>query len=516
MSLLLLETGSAVLVTLLFPIFLGVISKHGLTKWVLGWFTVGVLWLVAVTFVSLYVEVDLRVQSTRFMNQLFLRYAYYHHNYSEVELNPTTKDVVTARSAFVTLTKSVANTYAPFVISNVFSSLYILKHDPPSGVWFSLMYLWTLVFPAVALQLDPAPKREFALREKAVFLGAQLTLEQNPTRRSFGNSVSDGRYNCELETRYEQAAEAVTGQLYQQSALYLGGLALLSVGLLTALRRKSVVNSTRVTVLSMFTVNLQQIKWYVEEFGEFSKAANDLERCVPEDWALPRPERAAPPEEVQVAVAPALVQVVDLSYSTVGGGTVLQHLYLLASCGERVALSGPNGCGKSTLLNLLAHRLHPSAGYILLAGEVFADELEAAPRVGYYSQNQLGWGPWSVLQNLAFAQPDWSTPQLLERVQALGFGWLSSGFARGWDTPLRELSVGQRQAVALLQVFLKDAPIVLLDEPTSFMNSRFTAQLAKLLSSGTEFRSKLVMFVTHDVDFQRKVATRTVSLERSY
>lgn len=518
-ALIALSTVSTLLVAFLFPVFLGVVAKHGAKPWVITWFFAGVLWMTATTFASVHAEVDLRVQSTRYVNSMMLRYAYLHHDYSLGASNPSMKDMQSVRSAFAGLTKLAAHTYIPFLIGNFGSAVYVLTQDTLAGVWFGLIYAWTVAFPFTAQICDHEAKRHFAAAERALFEGTQLVLNQNGSRRTFSNESAPERYLDTLQAGVSESARKVTLQLMQQSGVYLLGLALLSLGLLRSLQRTKLSNSTRVTVLSMFVFNLKQVGKYLEDTGELTKYVSELQRALPEQYevalrtgscgGLTRTRRELSERNAQEP----LLTVQNLQYYYNGCRSVFSKGPLSFECypGERVAVLGGNGSGKSTLLQLVAHRLD-TLGAVRVCGHVFENELDAAPYVSYYVQNQLGWELWSVEDNLNFAVDAAEPTDVRGTLRSWGVEWVFEEFERGYQTLLCELSLGQRQFIAVIQVLLKGAPVVLLDEPTAAMNSRYSNVLAEVLRTHLDFQRVALMFVTHDAAFCKALATRTIDL----
>lgn len=513
--LLALSAISTLLVAFLFPLFLGAVAKHGAKAWVVLWFFVGALWLVGTTFIGVHVEVDLKTQSTHYINSLFLKHTYLHYDYAPNAWNPSMKDLHSARSAFVGLTKLAAHTYLPFLVGNLGSALYVFYHDARAGTWFALIYAWTVVFPFLTQRARQYANNDFPNTERSLYLGTQLVLEKSSARRTFNNFEAPARYVQRLHNDFSRSATAVTSYLLYQSALYLAVLALFALALVRSLQRNTLTNATRVTILSMFVFNLKQVGKYLEDMGEFVKHSQELQRALPEQYGVllntldpvqpPLAVRSVQPEEVVLVAR-------DVQYFY-GEHGVFQDGPLSFSCraGERTAVVGCNGRGKSTLLQLIAHRL-PFKGTIQILDHTFSDELSSAPFVAYYEQNQLGWGPWSVEENLIFVHPNLDAPQIRAAVTSWSLEWVIDEFPQRYDTPLSNLSIGQRQFVAVLQVLLKRAPLVLLDEFTSAMNERYTQALTELLDHHPDFKHCTLIFVTHDEKLRSKLSTRYVTL----
>jgi thiol reductant ABC exporter CydD subunit len=168
--------------------------------------------------------------------------------------------------------------------------------------------------------------------------------------------------------------------------------------------------------------------------------------------------------------------------------------------GDQITLTGPSGAGKSSLLALLLCFAQPVSGRIEIGGVDLASVPSGAWR------RQLSWVPQapylftaSVADNIALGDPTASRAAIARAAQAAGADEFIEGLPRGYATEVGErglrLSSGQRQQIALARAFLRDAPLLLLDEPTAHLDAvsagRLEAAIAALLADRT------VIQVTH-------------------
>ena len=168
------------------------------------------------------------------------------------------------------------------------------------------------------------------------------------------------------------------------------------------------------------------------------------------------------------------------------GAAVLDGLSLHVAPGEIVALSGPTGCGKSTLLRVLLGLETPQAGSVRVGG-VDLRELEPA---AWHAR--LAWVPQhphlfagTIAENVRAGRPD-ATPEAVWR--ALADARLAGVVERlpaGIDTRLGErgagLSAGEGRRLALARAFVRDAPLLLLDEPTAGLDAATEAELVRVI-----------------------------------
>ena len=186
--------------------------------------------------------------------------------------------------------------------------------------------------------------------------------------------------------------------------------------------------------------------------------------AVPE--AAPSPAAGSP----SAAGTPALLlEEVDAGWP--GGPTILDGLSLRVESGEHVALVGPSGAGKSTVASLLLGHLAARAGRVRVDGiDPARDPAGARSRIAAVQQRAfhfLG----TIEDNLRLAAPGASEAQLWEALERAGLRADVDAMPAGLVTPVGEqgalLSGGQSQRLAIAQAWLQDAPILVLDEPTS-------------------------------------------------
>ncbi len=194
---------------------------------------------------------------------------------------------------------------------------------------------------------------------------------------------------------------------------------------------------------------------------------------------------------------------------------VLVHLDLEIRRGELVALVGPSGAGKSTLVNLLPRFFDPVAGRVTLDGVDLRDLTLASLRaqIGIVTQDTLLFND-TVRNNIAYGRSDLP----IERVRAAATAAYADEFVcempEGYDTVIGEsgsrLSGGQRQRLAIARALLKDAPILILDEATSHLDTESEVLVQKALYNLMQGRTTLV--IAHRLSTVTK-ADRIIVLE---
>ncbi len=178
----------------------------------------------------------------------------------------------------------------------------------------------------------------------------------------------------------------------------------------------------------------------------------------------------------------------------------LDGLTLTVEPGEVLAVTGPSGCGKSTLLAVLLAFIQPDGGAVRVGG---VDLASLDPDVW---RRHLAWVPQrphlfasSVADNIRLGQPDASLADVGQAAAAAGLSPLLDRLPDGLDTVLGQdgagLSAGERQRVAVARAFLRDAPLLLLDEPTANLDGRTEAEVLDAVARLSAGRT--VVLVAH-------------------
>ncbi len=184
--------------------------------------------------------------------------------------------------------------------------------------------------------------------------------------------------------------------------------------------------------------------------------------------------------------------------------------------GERILVTGPSGAGKSTLLALLLRFAAPDAGTVRAGGTDLAaigDDRWRAQIAWVPQQPHLFAG--SVADNIALGQPDASPEAIREAARLAGAAEFIEALPGGYHAILGEralrLSSGQRQKIALARAFLRDAPLLLLDEPAAHLDPASTRQICEAIE--TVLADRTVVLVSHGPGLAA-VASRVIRLDQ--
>ncbi|NIK43128.1 ATP-binding cassette subfamily C protein CydD [Xanthomonas arboricola] len=226
-----------------------------------------------------------------------------------------------------------------------------------------------------------------------------------------------------------------------------------------------------------------------------AEAERLLEGFAPPSAALPVTVPVLRALEPAQAHAP-LLQARDLALRPPGAPhTVVAHFSLTLQPGQRVAVIGASGSGKSTLLEGLAGWLAPEAGSVVL---------RPGTRIGYATQRPYLFHG-SIADNLRLADPQAGAARLHAVADAAQVLRFAAQLPAGLDTQIGErgfgLSGGEARRVALARLLLREPDLLLLDEPTAFLDPDTEAELLRTL--GVFARGRAVVLATHSAAVMR-------------
>jgi len=388
-------------------------------------------------------------------------------------------------------------------LTPIFVLLIVLIIDPPT----TLVLIFTGAVLLLGLALvggrtkDVTERRFLELSWMSAFFLDML--QGLATLKLFGRSREQVDNIGEISQRYGNTTMEVLKSAFQTSLLLEWGatIATALVAVQVSLRLMNGLmpfnNALAVLIITPeFFLPLRQlaIKYHV---GTAGKAAANRILAI-----LDTPVRALQSSGKEVKIPSRLdiaFDQVSFAYDS-GKRPALQDLSLRISDGETLALVGATGAGKTTIASLLLRFIAPDEGAITIGGL----PIEAINLAAWRAQ--LAWVPQNphlfhgtIGDNIRLAKPEASAAELIAATQAAFVHEYIQSLPLGYDTPIGEggarLSGGQRQRIAIARAFLKDAPLLILDEATSYLDSASEAAINDAIRR--LMRGRTVLIIAH-------------------
>jgi iron complex transport system ATP-binding protein len=189
--------------------------------------------------------------------------------------------------------------------------------------------------------------------------------------------------------------------------------------------------------------------------------------------------------------------------------------------GEMLGILGPNGSGKTTLLKLLDGMLLPCEGAVLVRGKSMAalKRGEVAKVVAMVAQENFFRFDFSVLEVVLMGRFPHLGRLQFERNKDLEIAAEALRATHSLELSgrsIHELSGGEKQRVLLARALAQDPEVILLDEPTSFLDLKYKKEIFDLIAGLTTLKKLAVVIVSHDIDLVAQYCHRIVMLKKGY
>ncbi len=197
----------------------------------------------------------------------------------------------------------------------------------------------------------------------------------------------------------------------------------------------------------------------------------EIDKCMPEG------KRVFPLEG-----ATGEIGIRNIGFEYAAGQPVLKNISLEIRPGQKIAIVGPTGAGKSTLVSLLPRFYDPQNGSVTFDGvDIREYQLKSLRRqIAMVLQPSLVF-PSTIRENIAYGKPDAALPEIISAARLASIHDSIIKLPRGYDTVIGEqgatLSEGERQRITIARAILWNAPILILDEPTSSVDSLTEARI---------------------------------------
>ena len=251
---------------------------------------------------------------------------------------------------------------------------------------------------------------------------------------------------------------------------------------------------------------MMYIRLFTQPLSQFAQAFQNLQRCAAASERvfkfLEEPEMADESDKQALLGVNGKPVRGDVEFSHVQfgyepGKTVIKDFSASVKSGQKVAIVGPTGAGKTTMVNLLMRFYEISGGSISIDGV----DTKSVPRWNVHDQfSMVLQDTWvfrgTVRENIAYSKPGVTDEQIIAACKAVGLHHYIMSLPNGYDTVLDDkasLSQGQKQLLTIARAMVEDAPILILDEATSSVDTRTEELIQKAMDALTVGRTSFVI-----------------------
>jgi len=216
-----------------------------------------------------------------------------------------------------------------------------------------------------------------------------------------------------------------------------------------------------------------------------------------------------------------IIEIENLSFGYTSDAVILKDMSFGIRAGTFLAIAGPNGAGKSTLVNLMCRALVPSSGKIKIGSKAIESYTTRAlaEKVAVVRQELAPIFGFSVMETVLMARTPYygSTGfQSQQDIEIANDALEATDTARFAGRPLTSLSSGERQRVFIARALAQNSPILLLDEPTSFLDIKHQVGIYDLLKTAQVEKGKTVVAVTHDINLAGQYSDEILLVSTDY
>ncbi|MFM2374685.1 MAG: hypothetical protein RLZZ234_680 [Candidatus Parcubacteria bacterium] len=305
------------------------------------------------------------------------------------------------------------------------------------------------------------------------------------------------------KTTHEQEQLRFTAWLQQGfwnslfQAISIGAFNIVIIAASVWLWANGTITAGAIVLVQVYVVTIFNIVWTISKnIVRASSALTDAQEMVAIFEQEPDVQDAMRPKRIKVTQGEIVFRNVSFGYED--DGTIFENLSFTITPGERVAFVGHSGAGKTTVTKLLLRFADVSKGVILIDGNDIAkvrqDELRSS--IAYVPQDPVLFHR-SIRDNIAYGKPNATDEEVISAATRARAHEFIERLKRGYNTMVGErgvkLSGGERQRVAIARAMLKDAPILVLDEATSSLDSISERYIQEALAELMQGRTTIVI-----------------------
>ena len=263
---------------------------------------------------------------------------------------------------------------------------------------------------------------------------------------------------------------------------------------------------------SAFFITLGGVAQFVQYSRKFAGPINEFSNILHEIQSAfsaaervfaildEEPEKADAPDAKELKSAKGDVVIKDVTFGYTEEKTVLNNVSVNAKKGQTVAIVGPTGAGKTTIINLLMRFYDQQRGQILIDGIPSIDIKRSDLRLAFNMVLQDTWlFCGTIYDNIVYGREDATPEEVYEAAKSAKIDTYINSLPDGYNTVLSDdgvnISKGQKQLITIARAFLSKAPILILDEATSNVDSRTEIQIQKAMTALME--NKTCFIIAH-------------------
>src|SRR5438105_8320512 len=305
-----------------------------------------------------------------------------------------------------------------------------------------------------------------------------------------GETLRESIRIARLEAAATRSSEIITA---------LGTAAAVLFGALQVLRGRMMPGEL-VLVVGYLTNMYKPIRSLAKLSTDFSRAMASADRIS--EVLETDPEIQDRPDAIEAVSVGGEIVFRGVSFDYGDGKDVLRQVSFKVAAGQRLALVGASGAGKSTIVSLILRLYEPQEGAILVDGvDIRQYRRESLRRqIGLVLQQSLLFGA-TIRENIAYGRPEASADEIVAAAKAANAHEFIHQLDDGYDTVIRQrgatLSGGQQQRIAIARALIRDAPILILDEPMTGLDVESEATVRQALDR--LMTGKTCLMITHDL-----------------
>ena len=263
---------------------------------------------------------------------------------------------------------------------------------------------------------------------------------------------------------------------------------------------------------SVFFITLGGVAQFVQYSRKFAGPINEFSNILHEFQSAfsaaervfaildEEPEKTDAPDAKEITTVEGDVSLNDVTFGYTEDKTVLKNVFVKADKGQTVAIVGPTGAGKTTIINLLMRFYDQQSGEILIDGIPSTDIKRKDLRLAFTMVLQDTWlFRGTIYDNIVYGREDATPEEVYTAARQAKIASYIESLPDGYDTVLSDdgvnISKGQKQLITIARAFLSKAPILILDEATSNVDSRTEMQIQTAMTE--LMKNKTCFIIAH-------------------